>query len=139
MANFQGKWVSDKSVPMTNFEVLMEKLGVDKALQQTFKEAVGTQTFSVSGNSITLVSTSSAFPGKERNKTFTCGETYDDVGIDGTPFKATTTMPNANTMVDEGTNEKYGDFKYTRAIEGNIMKCTTNMAGVTATYQMKRE
>uniref|UniRef100_A0A194AL98 Uncharacterized protein n=1 Tax=Pinctada fucata TaxID=50426 RepID=A0A194AL98_PINFU len=137
-AKFQGKWVDDPSVPRVNFDELMDKVGVDAALKEKLKTSTGTVEYNIEGDKVTIKSSSTAFPGNERVYSFTPGVPFDDIGMDGSPFKATVTVTGDNTMTDSGKNEKYGEFEATRTVDGNVMKCTTKMAGITMTYQMKR-
>ena len=43
--------------------------------------------YNVQGNKVVIKASSTAFPGKEMEYSFTFGEPFDNMGMDGSPFK----------------------------------------------------
>ena len=56
-------------------------------MKDMFRNSSNTLEYKIDGSKWTVRFVSSAFPDKPREYTYTIGEPFDSVGMDGTPFK----------------------------------------------------
>ncbi|KAK3084152.1 hypothetical protein FSP39_009059 [Pinctada imbricata] len=112
--------------------------GMDEETKQKYTSTTTTIEYLVEGDKFKAITSSSAFQGLDKTFTYTLGEPFEDTSYDGSHFKATVTLIGDDTLYEVGENEKYGQFEFTRQVEGNIMNVTGNMAGVKMSSQMKK-
>ncbi|KAK3083834.1 hypothetical protein FSP39_003883 [Pinctada imbricata] len=124
MDTFVGKWEElEASNPKEVDQLLESRKGVDSEMKEKFLKSTGTMDYKVEGNTVTVAVTTTAFPDAGRSYSFTSGEPFDDMAMDGSPYKATITISGDDTMTETGKHEKYGDFKMVRKVEGDSLKC----------------